>query len=43
MSFFLDDEETLEEPYGEIWRHLQLTLQPFGLSLQLCHRRDTHM
>ena len=25
MSSFLDDEETLEEPYGEIWRHLDLS------------------
>ena len=25
MSFFLDDEETLDEPYGAIWRHLDLS------------------
>ncbi len=25
MSFFLDEEETLDEPYGEIWRHLDLS------------------
>jgi tetratricopeptide (TPR) repeat protein len=25
MSFFLDDEETLDEPYGEVWRHLDLS------------------
>jgi hypothetical protein len=25
MSFFLDDEEMLEEPYGVIWRHLDLS------------------
>ena len=25
MSFFLDDEETLDEPYGEIWRRVDLS------------------